>query len=128
MFAGEAGNEKKRISNVQGSERHSIGAASQRSSRLSISSRQSKQLEVLEKRISWGGVSQRAVQSTATRDDMNTEPHKTPIEQDPAEDFAIDGVEKELGFDPKSGRWAVRPISGMSNVNSRPSSMVSSPE
>ena len=131
VFAGEFGNDAKRASNLPNSEqalnRQSRDRFSQRplslgSRRLSMpGSRSSRVLEQekITKRVSWGGVSREDVR-VGVGEDKSEIPypafeHSGRYGDDPA-DIGIDGVEKEMGWDPKSGKWAVRPISTISTT------------
>ncbi|KAK5165150.1 uncharacterized protein LTR77_009248 [Saxophila tyrrhenica] len=138
VFAGEAGNEKrhsahrnfsrptstisKPTSSRPTSSVHSppISPLSRRSSFAgSLSSRASqKQMKLahLEQRVSWGGISREDV-----RDHLDEEGKVLRYQAfagswtggDTAADTGVEGMEKEMGFDPESGLWAVRPISGV---------------
>lgn len=129
VFAGESGNEKKRMSTLPAGQN---GAASihsrisRQSSRMSVMSERSRaeRLERLENRISWGGVAPDAVKQIVSEDGKEPIPYPAVIDGCSAEDITVDGVEKQMGWDPKSGKWAVRPIVSISKPSSRPSSMV----
>ena len=138
VFAGEPGNEKRRASNVPNSQQELARPSSFRSSHardrssqrpVSISSRVSwpgshtsrivEQTKVAN-RVSWGGVSRKDVQA-GLGEDKSEIPYRA-FERNgrygaEVGDIAIDGVEKEMGWDPKSGKWAVRPVSTVSAVS-----------
>lgn len=138
VFAGEFGNEKKRISHGPASpqdlnrtpstysqtslagrlSRASAGSLRQIETRVSWGGPSAASLSKLEKRISWGGVSQEAVED-GIRENGSVDGHT-------AADVGVEGMEKEMGWDPKSGKWALRPISSASRVHSRPASYASS--
>lgn len=138
VFAGEPGNEKKRASNLPNSQQElgrpssvRVSHAQERSSQrpLSISRRVSWPVSHTSKvfeqtkianRVSWGGVSREHVQAGLGED--KTEIPYPAFELNgrygaEAGDFAIDGVEKEMGWDPKTGKWAVRPVSTVGAVS-----------
>lgn len=84
--------------------------------------RAAKQL-ALERRVSWGGVSRSDVQ------DSTDEAGKVLRYQafadswtggDTAADVGVEGVEREMGFDPESGQWVVRPVSSAPPGSARP--------
>ena len=109
VFAGEPGNEKSR------SQHHLTSArSSMRSSRVvtdgSITpGRQS--LRSIESRISWGGVSRENVAPMWGEDGIGSVPYYGLEAEAEEADVGIEGVDKEMGWDPKSGKWALRPIS-----------------
>ena len=142
VFAGEPGNEKKRASNLPNSQQALARPSSFRLSSTSLQARErssqrpvsissrvswpgSHTSKIIEQtkianRVSWGGVSREDVQAGVGEDkreipypafDLNG---RYGAE---AGDVAIDGVEKEMGWDPKSGQWAVRPVSTVSAVS-----------
>jgi hypothetical protein len=151
VFAGEVGNEKTRVSAAMSSLHDISRPASRRSSvasrpasrRASIVSRptssggvsivpvskraswagsvasRNKQ-EQMEKRISWGGVSRENVKDI-TDEEGNVVPYPAFADGDTAADIGVEGTEQELGFDPESGHWAVRPISQHEDDSIRPS-------
>ena len=130
VFAGETGYDRRRASvarsSIPGQKELQViqRQESWRSSRVSVSSRQSRQMEVIENRISWGGVSHGAIAPAVAEDGVHPIPYQIAPEEDTAEDVGVDGVGRELGWDPKTGRWAVRPVSGVHRIASRPSSIV----
>lgn len=75
------------------------------------------QQEKTSKRVSWGGVSREDVR-TGVGEDKSEVPYPafnlSGRYGDDAADIGIEGVEKEMGWDPKTGKWAVRPISRVS--------------
>jgi hypothetical protein len=142
VFAGEPGNEKKKASNLPNSQQelvrrssfrlsstspHARERSSQRPGSISsrVSWRGSHTSKVIERtkianRVSWGGVSREDVQA-GVGEDKSEIPYPA-FELNgrygaDAGDIAIDGVEKEMGWDPKSGKWAVRPVSTVSAVS-----------
>jgi len=130
VFAGEMGNQEARLSVATRTPRSSVSVYShdsRRRSSLSLSSHmRAERLEKLEKRISWGGISLPEMVHQALADDFQTGV-PDPIWHDDctAEDVAVDGAEKQMGWDAKSGKWAVRPISSMHKSSGRPASIIS---
>jgi hypothetical protein len=60
-------------------------------------------------RISWGGISREDVSATVGEDGIEAMPYFNPNME--ARSPRIDGAEQEMGWDPKSGKWALRPVS-----------------
>jgi hypothetical protein len=118
VFAGEAGNEKPQLGN-RDSTRHLTGSQtsgfnSQRGSRVSWAtgghSRRSSMGAA--SRVSWGGISREDVSATVGEDGIEVVPYFHDVETGyDAGDFSVDGAEQEMGWDPKSGKWALRPVS-----------------
>lgn len=118
VFAGEAGNEKPQLGN-RDSTRHLTGSQtsgfnSQRGSRVSwahgSSSRRSSMGAA--SRVSWGGISREDVSATLGEDGIEVVPYYHDMETGyGGADLGVDGVEQEMGWDPKSGKWALRPVS-----------------
>ena len=78
------------------------------------------QQEKIASRVSWGGVSSEDV-GAGVGEDKREIPYPAfersgRYGEDPS-DIGIEGVEKEMGWDPKSGKWAVRPISMIANAS-----------
>lgn len=114
VFAGEPGNIKKRMSNnlsqssIQSSSRpSSMHNRASWAPSLSSQARNSK----LENRVSWGGVSLDSVTAGLGEDRVTVIPYP---EEDAAAEVDMEGIGKEMGYDPKSGRWALRRKSGSS--------------
>lgn len=80
----------------------------------------------MENRISWGDISAEVVQHIIAEDGKRAIPYPAVVERCIADEVAIDGIEKEMGWDSKSGKWAVRPIVSISKATSRPVSIASS--
>ena len=60
-------------------------------------------------RISWGGISREDVSATVGEDGVEAMPYFHPeLEMGSPR---IGGAEQEMGWDPKSGKWALRPVS-----------------
>ena len=118
VFAGEAGNEKPQLGN-RDSTRHLTGSQtsgfnSMRGSRVSWAtgghSRRSSMGGA--SRVSWGGISREDVTATLGEDGIETMPYYHDEEMGGAAgDVGIAGVDQEMGWDPKSGKWALRPVS-----------------
>ena len=72
-------------------------------------------------RVSWGGVSQEDVRAGLGEDGKEIDYaafSQSGRYGNNAGDIGINGVEKEMGWDPKSGKWAVRPTSTVSSLMS----------
>jgi hypothetical protein len=118
VFAGEAGNEKPQLGN-RDSTRHLTGSQtsgfnSQRGSRVSwaVGGHSRPSSVGANSRVSWGGISREDVSGTVGEDGIEVMPYFRDEEAgNPAGDFAVDGAEQEMGWDPKSGKWALRPVS-----------------
>lgn len=117
VFAGEAGNEKPQLG-IRDSTRHLTGSQtsgfnSHRGSRVSWAtggpgSRRSSVGAA--SRVSWGGISREDVSATVGEDGIEVMPYFQDLETGyDAGDFG--GAEQEMGWDPKSGKWALRPVS-----------------
>ncbi|KAK3709500.1 hypothetical protein LTR37_010873 [Vermiconidia calcicola] len=134
VFAGEAGNEKK-VTSVNPDGQQDLGRRrSSLSSKVSslVAQRSSGDLQQLESRISWGGLSSDKVQDTLgeRRQILRYSAFaENEVESPAATEVGVEGAEKELGWDPESGKWAVRstsrPMSPMSEEGSNPSRAVS---
>lgn len=131
VFAGETGNEKKRMSTMPNGEpaAGSIHSRNSRlSSRISVLSERSRaeRIERIEHRVSWGGIAPDAVKQIVSEDGKEPIPYPAVVDGCTAEDVAVDGVAKQMGWDPKSGKWAVRPIVSITKSSSRPTSLAMS--
>lgn len=114
IFAGEPGNAKSR------SQAHLMSArSSMRSSRVNTdgtitparASFSSGRTKSIEQRVSWGGVSRENISPMYGEDGFASVPY-FGFEHDPEQgDVGVEGVDKEMGWDPKSGKWALRPLS-----------------
>ena len=111
-FAGEAGNEKPALGqrdslkNLVGSSPSLAQSSGGRSGRTSMTR---------ESAISWGGIYHGDTEPGVGEDGAEMVPYSglegiAHFEMPPA----IQGVEQEMGWDTKSGRWKLRPISGLS--------------
>lgn len=112
-FAGEPGNEKPQLGN-RDSMRHLTGSqvSGVNSSRISWGG--SRNSMARESRISWGGVSREDV-AAGLGEDGSQLPYPGFEEEtvgNTAADVGVAGAEKEMGWDAKSGKWALRPVSG----------------
>ena len=113
-FAGENGHEKR---NVGGGSRDSLHRLTEsrttlRSSRTSWGPPRSG--ADTESRISWGGISREEISQGLGEDGIampyaifGNDLERTTTQ---AADAAVEGAEKEMGWDPKSGKWALRPV------------------
>ncbi|KAK4574722.1 hypothetical protein LTR86_001563 [Recurvomyces mirabilis] len=127
-FAGEPGNEKIALGN-RDSMRHLVGSTATGWSRAP-SSRVSwggtRNSMARESRVSWGGISREDVSAGLGEDGIYVMPYPTYGEHtyigdeeaghqqhhhlENAADIGIDGVEAEMGWDARTGRWALRPV------------------
>lgn len=116
VFAGEPGHEKARSTRHLTSARtswaslHDPAGAGSRHSMASTRAR----TKSLESRVSWGGVSREQVAPMWGEDGVGVVPYSAFDEGGAEEDWGdvgVAGAEKEMGWDPKSGKWALRPIS-----------------
>jgi len=114
VFAGEAGNEKPQLG-IRDSTRHLTG--SQTSGWNSFRSSwapngQSRPNSMGTGRISWGGISREDVSATVGEDGIEAMPYFHPSDLETGSAAGrVDGAEQEMGWDPKSGKWALRPVS-----------------
>ena len=141
VFAGERSNEKRPMSGSN-SLQPFIGPPSICGSRMSSDSRRSSMTASSKKRdrpfwssslhsitpeskkqksegrISWGGVPQQDVVESIGEDGVQSLPYLPDVHSTGdgyiAADVGVEGAEKEMGWDPKSGKWALRPISSIS--------------
>nr|OQO25354.1 hypothetical protein B0A51_09927 [Rachicladosporium sp. CCFEE 5018] len=118
VFAGEPGNEKNRNLGNRDSLRHLTGSTASgwgtaRNSRVSWGG--SRTSLAHSSRVSWGGVSRENVAMALGEDGIQIEPYPAFEERNSSDpvggDMGIEGVEAEMGWDPKSGKWALRPVS-----------------
>lgn len=108
VFAGEAGNEKTR------STRHLLSAHSSMPTpgdRTSYAS--SNRTRSVESRVSWGGVSRDNIAPMFGEDGVATVPYSAIDDgQQMGElDMGVAGADREMGWDPRSGKWALRRMS-----------------
>ena len=121
-FAGEPGNEKIALGN-RDSMRHLTGSSVSgfgNGSRVSWGGSRSSMAR--ESRVSWGGISREDVTMGLGEDGYQVMPYpgfeddetnSTGPHAATAADVGVDGAEAEMGWDPKSGRWALRPVSNI---------------
>ena len=122
-FAGEPGNEKIALGN-RDSMRHLVGSqASGFNSNSRISWGGSRNSMGRDSRVSWGGISREDVSAGLAEDGITVAPYAPYASVNnnssdsigkgggSAADVGVEGMEAEMGWDPKSGRWALRPIS-----------------
>ncbi|KAK3073151.1 hypothetical protein LTR53_005533 [Teratosphaeriaceae sp. CCFEE 6253] len=122
-FAGEPGNEKIALGN-RDSMRHLVGSqASGFNSRVSWGG--SRNSIGRDSRVSWGGISREDVSAGLAEDGITIAPYapyaagsnySSETLGGTAADVGVGGMEAEMGWDPKSGRWALRPISSALSV------------
>jgi len=127
-FAGEPGNEKIALGN-RDSMRHLTGSqASGINSRVSWGG--SRVSMGRDSRVSWGGISREDVSAGLGEDGFQPVPYPAfaggedeSQHASTAADVGVEGAEAEMGWDPKSGRWALRPVSSSVHLASgRPTS------
>ncbi|THW36326.1 hypothetical protein D6D21_08757 [Aureobasidium pullulans] len=114
VFAGESGNEKSRL--VQRDSTRNLTGSSQSLQSWGGSTRRggrSKAPSV----ISWGGISQADTEMGIGEDGVEPVPYVTTEDGEIARPASIAGAEQEMGWDSKSGKWKLRPVSGMSAVS-----------
>ncbi|KAK4543587.1 hypothetical protein LTR36_005482 [Oleoguttula mirabilis] len=114
-FAGEPGNEKIALG-TRDSMRHLTGSqASGFGNGSRVSWGGSRNSMARESRVSWGGISRDDVTMGIGEDGYQTLPYpgfeQDEIQGATAADVGVEGAEAEMGWDPKSGRWALRPLS-----------------
>ncbi|KAK5131604.1 hypothetical protein LTR08_000791 [Meristemomyces frigidus] len=118
-FAGEPGNEKIALGN-RDSMRHLTGSTGSGFGGSRVSWGGSRNSMARESRVSWGGISREDVTMGLGEDGYQVVPYQGFEEdqingagsrQHTAADVGVDGAEAEMGWDPKSGRWALRPVS-----------------
>ncbi|KAF2721558.1 hypothetical protein K431DRAFT_246755 [Polychaeton citri CBS 116435] len=111
-FAGENGNEKRRLG-----QRDSMRHLTQSQDSGFGASRSSLARSSSHGRVSWGGISRDDVAAAFGEDGIQIVPypgfeHENTLEMtSTAADVGVDGAEAEMGWDAKSGKWALRPIS-----------------
>ncbi|QIW99358.1 hypothetical protein AMS68_004876 [Peltaster fructicola] len=114
IFAGETGNEKRNVLGASESQRHLTGSQSTinlQSGRASW--RESRKSLASQRRVSWGGISRESVHATLGEDGIEITPYVAfgPSDGHGHTDYPlIDGVEQEMGWDEKTGKWALRPV------------------
>lgn len=111
IFAGETGNEKKMLGAGE-SQRHLTGSRSTVNLQSTRSSwRESRRSLASQSRVSWGGISREDIHATLGEDGIEITPYVAFGEDALPEDPMLFGEQpqQEMGWDPKSGRWALRP-------------------
>lgn len=112
-FAGEPGNEKHQLGNRE-SMRHLTGSQTTiANSRVSWGG--SRASLGRDSRVSWGGISRDDIHTSLAEDGIEVMPYPgfgAEVDRETtAADVGVDGAEAEMGWDPKSGKWALRPVS-----------------
>lgn len=107
VFAGETGNEKRNIGKGESQndlipEERSLGRNSWNASRRSLASGS---------RVSWGGISRDDIHAGIGEDGIEITPYVSMSRESLHTGSFVDGVDQEMGWDPKNGKWALRPIS-----------------
>jgi len=124
-FAGEPGNEKNQLG-ARDSTRHLTGSQASGFNSSRVSWGGSRYSMTRDSRVSWGGISREDVASSLAEDGIEIVPYRgsnDPAETGTAADVGVEGAEAEMGWDPKSGKWALRPVSNMTSISlARPAS------
>lgn len=108
IFAGEAGNEKR---TARDSMRHLTGPSSGSLQEYTRSSRSRSRVSV----VSWGGISHGDVEPGLGEDGAQVVPYPgVEDDSDVTRPTSIAGIQQEMGWDTKTGKWMLRPISTMS--------------
>ncbi|KAJ9623282.1 hypothetical protein H2203_006222 [Taxawa tesnikishii (nom. ined.)] len=104
-FAGEAGNEKANLGQ-RDSTRHLTGSKS------SFATSRRSRSRTRESVVSWGGISRPdLVEPGVGEDGVQTVPYPPAEDDDDWVPDEIGGLDNEMGWDAKSGRWMLRPLS-----------------
>lgn len=137
VFAGETGNEKNKALGNRDSMRHLTdsqvsGFASTtnpRESRVSWGGSRNSMAGGSRRasRVSWGGISREDVSGGLGEDGIEVMPYpgfehqgREGMGYEPsAADVGVEGAESEMGWDSKSGKWALRPVSRVPQVGDR---------
>ena len=113
-FAGEPGNEKIALGN-RDSMRHLTGSQASGINSSRVSWGGSRSSLGRQSRVFWGGISREDVSSGLGEDGFQPVPYGAFEEDDvngtTAADVGVNGAEAEMGWDPRSGKWALRPVS-----------------
>lgn len=123
VFAGEPGNEKKSIAKTDslrqltGSQASGLGGGGYSAVSLNGSSRASRSHH----RVSWGGISRDDVHAALGEDGIEVVPYAHGFDDADGDvglrsDMDFGGAEQEMGWDPKSGKWALRPVTTMGSL------------
>ncbi|KAH0367921.1 hypothetical protein KCU65_g4290, partial [Aureobasidium melanogenum] len=113
VFAGESGNEKSRLGQRDSTRNLTGSSQSLQSWGGSTRRGRSKAPSV----ISWGGLSQADTEMGVGEDGIEPMPYVTAEDGEIAKPANIGGAEQEMGWDSKSGKWKLRPVSNMSAVS-----------
>lgn len=113
VFAGESGNEKSRLGQRDSTRNLTGSSQSLQSWGGSTRRGRSKAPSV----ISWGGISQADTEMGIGEDGVEPVPYVTVDDGEIAMPPSIGGAGQEMGWDSKSGKWKLRPVSGMSAVS-----------
>lgn len=106
VFAGEAGNEKSRSTRRLMSVRSSMHSKAGTDGPYGRSSFATSRTKSIESRVSWGGISRDNISPMFGEDGIAAIPYSA---FDDMQDLPDAG--DEMGWDPKTGKWALRPIS-----------------
>jgi hypothetical protein len=113
VFAGESGNEKSRLGQRDSTRNLTGSSQSLQSWGGSTRRGRSKAPSV----ISWGGISQADTEMGIGEDGIEPVPYVTVEDGEIARPPSIGGAGQEMGWDSKSGKWKLRPVSTMSAVS-----------
>ncbi|KAI6816768.1 hypothetical protein KC332_g9541 [Hortaea werneckii] len=143
-FAGEPGNEKIALGN-RDSMRHLTGSQASGLNSARVSWGGSRSSLGRASRVSWGGISREDVSAGIGEDGFQPVPYgafeeriageggfvadedgdlgsgaRSNYAAPTAADVGVQGAEAEMGWDPRSGKWALRPVSSTVNLPARP--------
>lgn len=107
IFAGEIGNEKREMGKGD-SMRSLVGGSTSTSKRNSWSA--SAKFIAAHNRMSWGGISREDVQGSLGEDGVEITPYAALVDDLEHPEAYNDAEQQEMGWDPKRGKWALRPI------------------
>lgn len=116
VFAGESGNEKGRLG--RDSTRNLTGSSQSLQSWGGSTRRQRSKSASRQSFVSWGGISHADTEMGIGEDGVEPLPYPPTLEDgQEIRPPSIAGAEQEMGWDAKSGRWILRPVSGTSAVS-----------
>ncbi|KAI5195250.1 hypothetical protein E4T39_08291 [Aureobasidium subglaciale] len=113
VFAGESGNEKSRLGQRDSTRNLTGSSQSLQSWGGSTRRARSKAPSI----ISWGGISQADTEMGLGEDGVEPVPYVTLKDGVMARPASIAGAEQEMGWDSKTGKWKLRPVSHMSALS-----------
>lgn len=117
VFAGESGNEKGRLAGTRDSSTRHLNGSAQSLQSWGGSTRRPKSSSA-QSFVSWGGISHADTEMGIGEDGIQPVPYPPTLEDgDDIKPTSIAGAEQEMGWDSKSGKWKLRPVSTMSAVS-----------